>query len=335
MRPPEAVPQPETGRDSKFAAALDCYLSSLQDIAEAIRTISPEVGSAYYDQLIRLRKRLAFESSIKTLEESRTTLHQELKTFSEKARRFNQALADDVNQSLAVLANNEDNLFARNNRYIEQLSQLADQMDQLAKSGDKARLMAQATGFRHFVQSMQRDSSESFARLQQKMLESQNKLREAQLLGLTDPLTGVGNRREFDRELALRIDAKRGFCMLLFDLNHFKMVNDRHGHLYGDAILKQLGERLRRQIRPRDFVCRWGGDEFVVILECGLEDAEIRSGQIAQWLSGPYKVSLEGQEILVDIGVSVGLAEHVPGETPEQLFRRVDDSLYSRKNMHV
>src|SRR5260370_30464925 len=262
MPPPEALEQPETGRDASFAAALDCYLSSIQDIAEAIESISPEVGPACHEQLMRLRRRLAFESSVKTLEESRTTLHRELQAFSEKARRFSQGVADDVKGNLAILAKNEDTLFARNNRYIEQLSQFAAQMEQLAKSADKARLTAQATEFRSFVQSMQRDSSEAFARLQQKMLEFQNNLREAELQGLMDPLTGVGNRREFDRELALRIDGKRGFCMLLFDLNHFKMVNDRYGHLCGDAVLKQVGARLRRQLRPRDFAWRWGGDEF-------------------------------------------------------------------------
>src|SRR5260370_17134351 len=128
MPPPEALEQPETGRDASFAAAPDCYLSSIKEIAEAVEYIYREVGPACHEELMRLRRRLAFESSVKTLEESRTTLHRELQAFSEKARRFSQALADDVKGNLAILAKNEDTLLARNNRDIEQRSQLADQV---------------------------------------------------------------------------------------------------------------------------------------------------------------------------------------------------------------
>ena len=236
MTPPQAARE---SPNASLSTTLECYLSAIQDIAEAIENIAPQLAPSYYEQLQRLRARLATDSSAEALHECRAMLHRELKAFTDA--------------------------------YLQQVNQIAD------------------------------------------------------------PLTGIGNRREYDRELALRIEAKIRFCMLLFDLDHFKMVNDQHGHLCGDEVLKQLGARLRGQIRSRDFVCRWGGDEFVVILECGLADAEIRSRQIAEWISGPYKVRVEGKETIVDVGVSVGSAEYTPGETPEQLFKRVDASLYSRK----
>jgi diguanylate cyclase (GGDEF)-like protein len=150
-------------------------------------------------------------------------------------------------------------------------------------------------------------------------------------LAYIDPLTGVANRREFDRQLAGRMAADRDFCILLFDVDAFKLVNDRFGHLCGDEVLKQLGARLARQVRSHDFVCRWGGDEFVAMLECALPVAVTRAKEIAQCLSGPYHVTVEQRQLSVEIAVSVGMAARVAGETPAQLFQRVDSSLYSKK----
>jgi diguanylate cyclase len=218
-----------------------------------------------------------------------------------RARRGNQALADDITQFLTIL------------------EKFADQIDQIARSGDIARLREHATEFHSFVESMHQG-------------EIQTRLRDAELQASLDPLTGVGNRREFDRQIASRIEGGQTFCVLLFDIDNFKAVNDQFGHLCGDEVLKQLGARLSRQVRKRDFVCRWGGDEFVVLLECGLTDAVARSRQITQWVNGRYRAIVQGRETRAEINVSVGVAEHIAGETPEQLFERVDSSMYREKN---
>jgi diguanylate cyclase (GGDEF)-like protein len=204
-------------------------------------------------------------------------------------------------------------------RFLTILEKFAVQIDQIAKSGDIARLREHAAEFHGFVESMQQG-------------EIQTRLREAELHASLDPLTGVGNRWEFDRQIALRIQDNRTFCVLLFDIDNFKAVNDQFGHLCGDEVLKQLGSRLRRQVRTRDFVCRWGGDEFVVLLECGLADAIARSRQITQWVNGRYRATVQGRETRAEIGVSVGVAEHIAGETPQQLFERVDGSMYRQKS---
>ncbi|SRR6266478_7715418 len=205
-------------------------------------------------------------------------------------------------------------------QFLKILTQFADQIDQIAKSGDNAQLREHAAEFRSFVESMHQDGHETLARF-----------REAERLASLDPLTEVGNRRAFNGQIATRIQEGRTFCVLLFDIDNFKMVNDRFGHLCGDEVLKQLGARLSRQVRTRDFVCRWGGDEFVVLLECGLSDAVARSHQIAQWVNGRYRTNVQGRETIAEIRVSVGVAEHIQGETPQQLFHRVDTSMYGQK----
>ena len=132
-------------------------------------------------------------------------------------------------------------------------------MESAVRSADLPRLAAQTSDLRDFAQSIELDSRDDFARLRQKMVEIQHRLHEVELLATLDPLTGVANRRDLDRELGARIAAGQEFCVLLFDLNGFKDINDRFGHLYGDEVLKQLGARLSSQVRAHDYVCRNSG----------------------------------------------------------------------------
>ena len=332
MTPPEARPVSETESETAVQAALDCYLSSIQDIADLVAAAFPQLGATCHEQLHRLRARLSFEANKKTLQESRDTLHQILDTFGADARRYTQALEEELNQTLGMVAQSEQARSARNVRNVEHLVDFVDQMEKAVQAGDLDRLHQHAAELRRFAESIELDTRDAFVQMRDQMREFQHRLREAELLASRDPLTGVANRREFNRQLAARIEARREFCVLLFDLDSLKGCNDRYGHLYGDEILKQLGARLCSQIRTRDFVCRWGGDEFAVILDCRLDPGLGRSQQIAGWVNRPYTVSVDGNEVLVGVHVSVGIAEHTPGETPEQLFQRVDESMYRQKN---
>jgi diguanylate cyclase (GGDEF)-like protein len=301
MSSQETIPQ--TGPDSKsFETLLACYLSLISDVAQAVGVIRPEIGADCYRYLSGARSRLAHDSSIKNLEDARDLLHEELKAFSEKARQIG------------------DTHSVRDHRYAEHLAQVAEHMEKTLQSGDLKRLLNQIVELGDFVHTMQEENRDALASLQQ-----------AELLANLDPLTSVSNRREFDRQLVARLASSTTFCVLLFDLDRFKCVNDRYGHRCGDEILRQLGARLSRQVRTRDFVCRWGGDEFVVILDCALPPATSRAVRIAESLSGPYRVTSYGKELRIDVAVSFGAAERIPGETPEQLFDRVDESLYSQK----
>jgi diguanylate cyclase (GGDEF)-like protein len=305
-------PQPQS------ETALECYLASILDIAETVASLCGDIGSSCHDQLLRLRSRVAFHPSVQTLEESRDALHAELLDFSGKARQYNNVLAEDVAKALGLLAQSESAVAVRNEKYIERLARFVEQMEQVARSGDRALAAGQAVELRGFVESMEQDGRDANAELRAKLAEFQDKLREVEFLASIDALTGI-----------------REFCILLFDLNTFQRVNHDHGHLCGDEILKQLGSRLSSHVRPRDFVCRWGGDEFVVIIECQLPIAQSRAEEIAILLGGIYKVALEGKEINVNVGVSVGVVERMPGQTAEQIFHRADEAMYAQKKSRL
>jgi diguanylate cyclase (GGDEF)-like protein len=332
MNSPEIPLNSVAGQHADMPAALECYLCSILEIAKTIEAIAPEIASPFREPLMLLGSRLSADPTSGELEQSRDALHEILQSFCEQARHRNESLARDLNQTLSMVTRTEDSSAGRNVQYVERLVDFVDRFESAVRSGDLPRLGAQASDLRDFAQSIELDSRDDFAQLRQKMIEIQRRLHEVELLATLDPLTGVANRRDLDRELAARIEARQEFCVLLFDLNGFKEINDRFGHLYGDEVLKQLAARLSSQVRARDYVCRWGGDEFVAILACDLAIAEFRSRQIAERLNGPYQIVGAAGELLVDVAVTVGLAQYCGGESAQQLFRRVDESMYRQKH---
>jgi two-component system, cell cycle response regulator len=157
--------------------------------------------------------------------------------------------------------------------------------------------------------------------------------REAEIvvLSLTDPLTGVGNRRRLEQALPLEISrAERTggkFSALMADLDHFKRVNDIYGHEAGDKVLAAFGELLRRCTRATDVAARFGGEEFVVLMpHTDLEHALATAERIRKVLA-----STRVEPLPDPITVSVAVAELAAAEQGDALLRRVDKALFAAK----
>jgi diguanylate cyclase (GGDEF)-like protein len=158
---------------------------------------------------------------------------------------------------------------------------------------------------------------------------------EAQRLSTTDPLTGLWNFRYLSMSLAREIERSTRFdrplAVLMLDLDHFKQVNDVHGHPRGDTVLRELAHRVHEQIREVDTFARYGGEEFVVVLPETTVDgaAQLADRICAAVRREPFRA--DGEEPL-DITVSIGGAafpQH--GATPATLMRSADQALYVAK----
>jgi diguanylate cyclase (GGDEF)-like protein len=163
-------------------------------------------------------------------------------------------------------------------------------------------------------------------------IENARRYREARQLAETDALTGFFNQRYFHETLrreslrAQRYD--RNLALLILDLDDFKAVNDRIGHLAGDAVLAQVAERLRNEIRSVDVGCRVGGDEFAVIMPESSSDDATQLYQRMHDAIATLSVPGGGR-----VRLSAGIAELRHGETAAGLFERADSALYRAKEL--
>jgi diguanylate cyclase (GGDEF)-like protein len=151
---------------------------------------------------------------------------------------------------------------------------------------------------------------------------------------LTDPLTGLGNRRKFDQELARRFAQWRRvgtpLTLVLVDVDHFKRVNDEHGHAAGDAVLHDVAQVLIECVREMDVVARYGGEEFGLILPgTTLDEARPVAERVRGAIAG-RTFQYSGRELLIT--VSAGLAEAMLTNDVEVLVARADAALYSAKD---
>jgi two-component system cell cycle response regulator len=155
-------------------------------------------------------------------------------------------------------------------------------------------------------------------------------------LAVTDSLTGLHNRRYFDMHLQRLFEAAtqsgKPMALVVCDIDHFKHVNDRHGHMAGDEVLREFSARVRRNIRSADLACRYGGEEFVVIMpETDPALATTVAERIREEVESHPFIVQEGKEQL-PITVSIGVAcRDGTDDTPEKLFKRADFALYSAK----
>jgi diguanylate cyclase (GGDEF)-like protein len=153
---------------------------------------------------------------------------------------------------------------------------------------------------------------------------------------LRDALTGLFNRRYLEvslaRDLTRAIRRSQPLAVLMLDVDHFKRFNDSHGHDAGDALLAQLGQLFATLVRSEDVACRYGGEEFTIVLQeadsaLALDRAEDIRKHVAA-LDVRHR-----QQNLGQVTVSIGIASYPQhGDTPEQLLRRADRALYIAKN---
>ncbi len=172
---------------------------------------------------------------------------------------------------------------------------------------------------------------EDLARRAAPAIDDARRFREARQLADLDSLTRLHNRRFFhetlERECARAHRYERRLALIVFDLDDFKTVNDRIGHLAGDAVLAEIAERMRGVMRSADIACRVGGDEFAFVLpESGVQDAGLLSQRLQAAIADRPIVGAGPLEI------SAGVAELRPDDDAQTFFERADGALYRAKD---
>src|SRR5271165_487290 len=153
---------------------------------------------------------------------------------------------------------------------------------------------------------------------------------------LTDPLTGLGNRKYFDRMIETEVQNalanNQPLSLLMFDIDHFKSFNDSYGHLTGDQVLRLVGMSLKQTIKGQDITARYGGEEFAVVLpNTGLRQALTVADHIRRAVMAKELKKKSTGEILGRVTISVGVSLLKPDDDTDSLIERADACLYAAK----
>jgi two-component system cell cycle response regulator len=154
-------------------------------------------------------------------------------------------------------------------------------------------------------------------------------------LAITDALTGLHNRRYMERHIGGLVEQAsslgKPLAVLMLDVDHFKAINDSYGHAAGDEVLREFALRIRRSIRGLDLACRYGGEEFLVVMpETDLSAAALAAERLRRRIaSDPFPI--QRGERAMEVTISVGIAALAEGEDPASVLKRADEALYRAK----
>ena len=238
---------------------------------------------------------------------------------------FDVALRQDI-QLFAGDVGNASSLMALQESVADHLESVFLQLDRYKEErGEQQRdYEAELKSLHAQVESMEQEAERAQAEI-----EAQQKRSER------DGLTELPNRDAYERRLGIEMERARRygrrFCLVVADVDYFKSINDRYGHLAGDKVLKVLAKTIRQRLRRADFIARYGGEEFVIILpETDAEQALSVMGDIcSQIRSCPFHFKSEPLKITV----SFGIAEVSESDDQETLFARADNAMYEAKKL--
>ena len=313
----------------------EAYRAALCGMGNSAVQACPAVGEDLQRRLMLLAESFSKTLSLTLIRDTEGQVEQRLESWGEQTAGYLQQRAADVREIVLVLACAAESVAERDQRYAAHFNEFTRRLQALAKLEDlpelRAAVVSGAKELKSCVDKMQQESRESVASLQTKVTTYQTKLEEAEQRASRDALTGLDNRQGVESKVQRRIAAQQRFCVAMLDLNGFKEVNDRHGHEAGDDLLRQFSSELRSTSRATDVVGRWGGDEFMVVLDGTLPDAQARVQRIQEWVLGSYTVQKASEESKIDMTAAVGLAEWRPGETLKEVVARADALMYEDK----
>jgi diguanylate cyclase len=320
-----------------LAAIVGCFQSALLAMGKSGTQACPGVSSDLQQKLADLGNQISDDLTPAGVKKTEKQVEEQLQQWGGQSSEYFKAKANEVKELLILLARTAQSLGERDHRYTNQFTQFTSRLQKIANLEDltqvRASLVQGAAELKTYVDRMAQDSRESVAQLQAEVSTYETKLKAVEELALRDSLTGLANRRNTEGRIEWRIAHQQTFCVMMIDLNHFKQVNDTYGHPAGDSLLKQLSQELRSNLRSSDVAGRWGGDEFIIILDCDLAGANCQVDRMRKWVLGEYTVqrAAGAGEVKVPVDASIGLAQWQKGETMEKLIERADTAMYEEK----
>jgi len=295
----------------------------------------PNLGGELNRKMTGIQKTLLQPVTTALLTKSNQQARTELSKWADVAESHHQDIQRELREIVSTIAAAAESVSERDEKYAREIGDLTSRLGSIAEQSDlvamRRSIVESTRALKSCVTRMAEDSKASVNVLTAQVREYRTRLEEAERVSLTDPLTSLANRRAFEKHLEARVSARKPFCLIMIDLDDFKGVNDRFGHLAGDDLLKQFASELKSQFTPAETVGRMGGDEFIVVMAGSIDDAQARVEGVRKWALGEYKISTGDQSVKTVLKASVGAAAWDGRELGLTLLARVDQEVYRAK----
>jgi diguanylate cyclase (GGDEF)-like protein len=319
--------------------ALDAYREAMHAVGEGSVRVCPSTAETLRRELSKSANLLKKESSAGTLRSANVAVVKGIRVWGEQTENYLKRKTAEIKEMLTELARSADFLCRRDQRYAAQFTEISRNLDAVIKLEDLSRIRASvlhsASELRGCVERMAREGAESIVTLQASVTSFQARLEQAEELASLDPLTGLYNRREIESRLTARVTAARPFCVVIIDLNDFRTINDSHGHLVGDELLRQMAKELRLASRSEDLIGRWGGNQFILVLDGSFTNTKAKIDRMRPWILGTYELEIAESKFSVVVSASIGMAEWAPGERMLRVLSRADAEMHREKVAHA
>lgn len=322
--------------DKEFAESLrTAGRAMLIAVAKSGGQAVPALATSFHKSLSALRERLGTATTPDEVVTIQADVESALVTWGDHAAKSSLENLNQIREVMMTVATSAASISDRDHRYTDRFKELATRLHSVARVADietmRRSVVDSAAEMKTCVAEMSEESERSLEQLRAQVSRYRLELKEFQRRDSTDSLTGLANRQEIDAQIQDRIAWSSRFCLAMLDLNEFKLINDTWGHAVGDDVLKQFAAEIRFHLRSTDVVGRWGGDEFVLIVDSPQTETTVLLNRLREWAFGEYQVENCGETISAMVTAAIGIAEWDGQENAGELFNRVDQLMYRDK----
>jgi len=315
--------------------AIAAYGSALTEMGTCSVEACPALGDELKRGLDDVEAGLAVGMKNEDLESARRNVRNQLQTWGKRTARHYQQKTGEVKELLLVMARTAESVGARDQLCAGQMNEVTARLTSIASLDDlteiRTSIKRSAAELKTSIDRMTAEGKAAIDQLRAEVSSYQSKLEQAEEIASRDTLTGLRSRLCVESQIGSRITTGTPFCVAIVDIDAFKKVNDDHGHLTGDELLKQFADELRSACRSKDVIGRWGGDEFIILFDSTLAETSAQTDRLSKWVCGNYTVKSGSGMAKLRVDASIGLAEHAPKETMNELLARADAAMYRNK----
>jgi diguanylate cyclase (GGDEF)-like protein len=316
-------------------AAVAAYRSALAEMGNSGQYACPALGEELKQGLNKQGAKLCAALSEECIAETEFGVREQLQNWGRGAASHYRQKTTEVKEILLVMAHAAESVGERDQRCAEQFSAVTTRLRSIANLEDlteiRESIKKSASDLKSSIDRMTAEGKAAVDKLRAEVTVYQARLEEAEKISSRDALTGVRSRSWVEDQIEQALHAGTPFCVAIIDLNGFKQINDEHGHLIGDEVLKLFSARMQSVCRSTDTIGRWGGDEFILLLHCRMTEARGQIDRLREWVCKNYSVQGCAAPLKLRVEASIGLAERQPNETMKALVDRADVEMYKEK----